>query len=214
MKRKRQRDLAVIALVLDLCVEMAEQADLAFIAEANHVARRQFLRRLDQRLPARAIEALDQCRVDLRLGVAADAAAPELRGDYLGVVHHQLVAGLEPVGKVGYPAVVQDAVGLHHQKARGIPRACGAQRDVFRREFEVEEIGAHGADALPRLSCNVIPGHAQREPGISRFRVRPCGLPRHDGLASRRVQRHARLDDLVGILDRLAALDLVDVLHA
>src|ERR1700742_1374442 len=30
----------------------------------------------------------------------------------------------------------------------------------------------------------------------------------------RRVSRHMRLDDLVGILDRLAALDLVDVLHA
>src|SRR5205814_5069500 len=29
-----------------------------------------------------------------------------------------------------------------------------------------------------------------------------------------RVRRHPRLDDLVGILHRLAALDLVDVLHA
>src|SRR5665647_1616816 len=29
-----------------------------------------------------------------------------------------------------------------------------------------------------------------------------------------RVQRHAGLDDLVGVLHRLAALDLVDVLHA
>src|SRR4051812_43843090 len=26
----------------------------------------------------------------------------------------------------------------------------------------------------------VIPGHAKREPGISRFRVQPCGLPRND----------------------------------
>src|ERR1700729_2750713 len=32
--------------------------------------------------------------------------------------------------------------------------------------------------------------------------------------ASRLVQRHMRLDDLVGILDRLAAFDLVDVFHA
>src|SRR5229473_2094330 len=31
---------------------------------------------------------------------------------------------------------------------------------------------------------------------------------------SRRVGGHVRLDDLVGILHRLAALDLVDVLHA
>src|SRR4029077_3503953 len=31
---------------------------------------------------------------------------------------------------------------------------------------------------------------------------------------SRRVGGHVRLDDLVGILHRLAALDLVDILHA
>src|SRR5205809_3077559 len=33
-------------------------------------------------------------------------------------------------------------------------------------------------------------------------------------LPSRRVGGHARLDDLVRVLHRLAALDLVDVLHA
>src|SRR6202035_2075185 len=38
--------------------------------------------------------------------------------------------------------------------------------------------------------------------------------PRMTNSASSRIQRHVRLDDLVGILDRLAALDLVDVLHA
>src|SRR4029453_7338496 len=38
--------------------------------------------------------------------------------------------------------------------------------------------------------------------------------PRNDGLKSGRVGGHARLDDLVGVLHRLAALDLVDVLHA
>src|SRR6202035_4687849 len=38
--------------------------------------------------------------------------------------------------------------------------------------------------------------------------------PRMTNSASSRIQRHMRLDDLVGILDRLAALDLVDVLHA
>ncbi len=75
VKRERQRDLALVALGLDLGVEMAEQADLAFIAEANDVAGRELLRGLDQRLPARAVEPLDQRRLDLRLGLAADAAA-------------------------------------------------------------------------------------------------------------------------------------------
>src|SRR5436309_3316480 len=42
VKRKRQRDLAVTALVLDLRVEMAEQAYPALIAEPDDVAPREF----------------------------------------------------------------------------------------------------------------------------------------------------------------------------
>src|SRR5258707_15467427 len=38
--------------------------------------------------------------------------------------------------------------------------------------------------------------------------------PAHDESYLSRVRGHMRLDDLVGILHRLAALDLVDVLHA
>ena len=49
VKRERQRDLALLPLGLDLGIEMAEQADLAFIAEANDVAGCEFLGRLDQR---------------------------------------------------------------------------------------------------------------------------------------------------------------------
>ena len=63
------------AFALDLRIEMAEQADLALIAEADDVARRELLGRLDESLPARAVEPLDQRRLDLRLGLAADAAA-------------------------------------------------------------------------------------------------------------------------------------------
>ena len=144
VKRKRQRDLALFALGLDLGIEMAEQADLAFIAEANDVAGRELLRRLDQRLPARAVEPLDQRRLDLRLGLAADAAAFELGRDHLGVVDDQLVAGLQPLRQIGDDAVAQHAVGLHHQHPRGIARARGPQRDAGGGKFEVEEIGAHG----------------------------------------------------------------------
>src|SRR5690606_19606643 len=36
----------------------------------------------------------------------------------------------------------------------------------------------------------------------------------HPKVRLSRVERHPRLDDLVGVLDRLAALDLVDILHA
>src|ERR1700716_913493 len=101
MKRKRKRNHAVVALVLDLRIEMAEKAHLALIAEANHVALRQFFRRLDQRLPARAIEPLDQRCLDLRFGIAADAASLELGRYHLGIVHHQLVASLKELRKIG-----------------------------------------------------------------------------------------------------------------
>ena len=123
---------------------MAEQADLAFIAEANDVAGRELFGGLDQRLPARAVQPLDQRRLDLRLGLAADAAAFELGGNHLGVVDDELVAGLQPLRQVADGAVAQHAIGLHHQHPRGIARARGPQRDARRREFEVEEIGAHG----------------------------------------------------------------------
>jgi hypothetical protein len=176
VKRERQCNLALVALGLDLGVEMAEQADLAFIAEANDVAGRELLRRLDQRAPARAVQPLDQGRLDLRLGLAADAAAFELGGNHLGVVDDELVAGLQPLRQLGDAAVMQRAVRLHHEHARRIARAGGPQRDAGGREFEVEKIGAHGAVALHSLG--VIPGHAKREPqmrncasGISRFRI-------------------------------------------
>src|SRR3954468_22453100 len=42
----------------------------------------------------------------------------------------------------------------------------------------------------------------------------PRSSPRMTVWLSGRVRRHPRLDDLVRILHRLAALDLVDVLHA
>src|SRR5881396_2968503 len=131
---------------------MSEKAHLALIAEANHIALRQFFRWLDQRLPARAVETLDQRRLDPRFGVAADAAASKLGRDDLGVVHHQLVTGLKPKRKIGNDAVEQDTVGLHDQHPRGITRARRAQRDAAPWKFEVEEVGAHAKLSLPGLT--------------------------------------------------------------
>src|SRR5438046_4416447 len=50
--------------------------------------------------------------------------------------------------------------------------------------------------------------------GSSSAKTRFALLPAYDDLESTRVSGHMRLDDLVRILHRLAALDLVDVLHA
>ena len=145
MKRERKRNLALVALVLDLRIEMAKQADPALIAEANGVALRQLFRRAHQRLPARAVEPLDQRGLDFRFGVPADAAAFELGGDHPGVVHYQLIAGLQPQRQIGNRAVAQDGVGLHHQEPRRIARAHRTQRNGSCGKFEIEEIGAHGA---------------------------------------------------------------------
>ena len=148
VKRERQRDLAIVALVLDVGIEMAEQTYPALIAEADHVARGKFLRALHQRLPARTIEPLDQGRLDPRLGFAADAAADKLRRDHLGVVDDELVAGLEPFRKIGDRTVAQHVIGLHDQHSRGVARARRPQRDAVGGKLEVEEFGAHGAEAL------------------------------------------------------------------
>ena len=55
-----------------------------------------------------------------------------------------LIARLEPVRQAGDGVVAQHAVTLDHQQPRGFPRTGGAQRDVLRRQVEIEEIGAHG----------------------------------------------------------------------
>src|ERR1700722_20044931 len=123
---------------------MAEQTNLAFVTETNDVAACELFGRLDQGLPARAIEPLDQCRLDLRLGLAADPPSLELGRNHLGVIDHKLIAWLEPLRQLRHDAVVQARAGLDHQKPCGIARLRGAQRDPLNGQFEVEEIGAHG----------------------------------------------------------------------
>jgi hypothetical protein len=144
VKRKRQRNCAVLALVFDFGVEMPEQANLALVAETNHVAARELLGRFDQRLPARGIQPLDQCRLDFRFRLPADAPPPKLGRDDLGVVNDKLIAGLEPLRQIRHDAVVQGSTGLDDEHSRGIAWASGTQRDPLSGQFEVEEIGAHG----------------------------------------------------------------------
>ena len=67
VKVKAKRHFAArlaLALLLDRGVELIEETDAAFAAEAHDVADRKPLRRLDQSAPARAVEPLDQRRRD------------------------------------------------------------------------------------------------------------------------------------------------------
>jgi hypothetical protein len=179
MKGERQRHLAFAALVLDFGVEMTEQADPAFIAEPDPVAGRELLRRLDQRLPARTIKTLDQGRLDLRLGLAADTAPLKLGRDHPRVVDDELVARLQPFGKIRNDRVAQHAVALHDQHARGIAGACRAQRDAGCGKLEIEEIGAHAF--WPQLSKLRFTIGRRR----SRSQIRPGSLlrPLHHTIA-------------------------------
>src|ERR1700737_5196691 len=139
---------------------MAEPAHLALIAETGHIPRQQFFCGLYQRLPARAVEAFYQCRLDLRVGLTANAAAFELRRDYLGVVDDELVTGLKQKREIGDHAVIQGATGLHDQHPRGIARASRAQREAISRKLEMEEVGAHDK--------SVIAGHSRPKDGYAR----------------------------------------------
>jgi hypothetical protein len=164
VKRKRQRDLAALALALDRRVELAEEADLAFLAEPDHVARCELLAGLGKGAPARAVDALGQRRLDPGVGAAADATAHEPRRDHLGVVDHQRVAGIEQVRQIAHAFVLKPrrAARTHHEQPRRIARRDRPQRDAFGWKIEVEEIGAHGTLSLPGLTrqsmseCNKV----------------------------------------------------------
>ena len=134
-----------LAFRFDFGVERGEQAGraLARLAEADAFADFQLLRRLDQRLPAAGVEALDQRRFDGGDGGAAHANAVEPRGDDARVVDDQRVARLQQPRQVEHMRVVEPAVRRDDQHPRRVARARRRQRDALGRQIEVEQIDAH-----------------------------------------------------------------------
>ena len=152
MKQERQRDLALVALVFDLRVEMAEQTDPALIAEANRVA----LCRASLPSSTSACQREPSRRLISVASIFGSVSRPMRRplmpgGDHLGVVHHQPDRRV-PVSQrqIGNSAVAQHSVRLHDQHAARRSRGPSPlpQRNAGGRKFEVEEIGAHGAILL------------------------------------------------------------------
>ena len=87
-----------------------------------------------------------QRRLDRRLqGAAADASASQSCGDHFAVIDHEGVAGTQEVGQTAHATVGQFRRGAraHNQEPRGIARHHGPQGDPFRRQLEVEQVGAH-----------------------------------------------------------------------
>ena len=108
MKGEGERDFPAPAFGLHGGIELAEKADLAFVAEAHHVARREPLGGLYERVPARAVEALVQCRLDRRFHcTAANAPAAQPGSDHFGVIDHKRIAGAQQIGEIADATIFQ-----------------------------------------------------------------------------------------------------------
>src|SRR5258708_7398849 len=108
MKCKRERDFPVFAFSFDGGIELAEEADLALVPEAHHVAGRQPLGGFYEGAPARAIEALVQRRLDGGLHcAAADATPAQASRNDLSIVDHKRVTGAQQVGQIAHAAVIE-----------------------------------------------------------------------------------------------------------
>ena len=119
-----ERHFTALAFGLYRGVKLIEKAHPAFAAEAHDVADRKPLARFHQRVPARAVEALDQRCRDRRLAIAsADTAAMETSRDHLGVVDDERVAGTQQVRQIAHgPVFERRRARMHHQQPRGIAR--------------------------------------------------------------------------------------------
>ena len=75
-------------------------------------------------------------------------------------------------------------------RTRGVARICRTQRDTADGQLEVEEVGAHSQIVIAGLDPAIHPLRwmdTRVKPGYDDF------------ISSRVVERHAGLDDLVGI---------------
>lgn len=161
MKRECQRHRAVLAFALNLGVEISEQTDTAFVAEADDIAIGKLPSRLHQCLPARPVEALDERGFDFRLSLAADAAASQLRRNNLGVVDHKLIARLKEQRQLGNRRIRERLARFHHEHARRVARTDRPQRDITFRKFEIEEISTHDAQMSMAGTCPAIRSQAR-----------------------------------------------------
>ena len=90
-------------------------------------------------LPLAQAQALVQRRADPRFA----ARAFQLGGNDAGVVEDQDIARAQQARQVAHRQVGKVPCPRHLQQPCGIARAGGAQRDIFRREVEVEQVYAH-----------------------------------------------------------------------
>ena len=159
VKSERERDLAALAFFFNGCIQLVEETHFSFIPEPDYVAHGELAGRLGERTPARAIDALDQGRLDLRLAGSRHAPAGQARSNDLGVVDDDLIARRQQGRQIGNGPVVEfrHACRTHDQKPRVVARLSGTQRNAFGRKLEIEQIGAHGGSResadTPLVGC-------------------------------------------------------------
>src|SRR3569623_762796 len=144
---------------------------------------------------------------------SAHPASLQLRRDHLGIVDDKLVTGAQQIRQIAHRIILEAIAGPYHQKARAFARFDRAQSNIFGWKVEIEQIGTHDGPVMTGL---FRPGNAYVEAAKT---IMPGARPgmRHAKRWSsplRGVGCHVRLDDLVGVINWLAALDLVAVLHA
>ena len=136
---KPERDEPFLVLSHHLGDEMADEADRIDLPEDNPVALFEPFARLGEGLPSAIIEPFDQQSLNRNSVFLARPYAHQPRGDHLGVVENEEIAGCERIRQIrkamirkfGRPA------RFDHQKARGIARARGVQRDPLFGEMKI-----------------------------------------------------------------------------
>ena len=132
MEREGERHLPALAFVLDGGIELAQEADPAFLAEAHDIAGRQPLGGLHEGAPARAVDAAVQRGLDRRLhGAAPDAPAAQPRRDHLGVVDDERVPGTQQIREIAHDSILEIGAGTDHQQPCRIARYRRAQGNPF-----------------------------------------------------------------------------------
>ena len=135
MKGKSERGLAALLLGLNRRIELAEEADLAFLPEPHHVAGNESLCRLDEGAPTRAVETLMQRRFDRGLRRAApDPPAVQSGRDHFGVVDDERVPRTEEIRQIRHMTVRERGlrVRTNDQEAGGIARRDRTQGNALR----------------------------------------------------------------------------------
>ena len=142
---KAERHLAALAFLLDQGIELAEEADFAFVAEPHTCRPSPAVSRAHEGAPASAVDAPVQRRFD-RGSTAPRPMRRPLKRAGITLVSFTTSAspGCSKSGRSRTPRSSQSGRARpHDQEPRRIARDDRPQRDPLGRQVEIEEVRAH-----------------------------------------------------------------------